>query len=118
MRNKLDRINIFEFIRLWNDESNDLDKSRIKVKFLNNDLIDMFQADVINLKGLTGEIVDVVDYSYDTGYVFVSIELDKHIESLKDWDNQIYFELSNSNLKDLQVRIYRDNKFTDLFGRS
>ena len=34
MRNKLDRINIFEFIRLWNDESNDLDKSRIKVKFL------------------------------------------------------------------------------------
>ena len=115
MRNGLNRINIFEFIRLWNNESNDLDKSRIKVKFLNNDLIDIFQADLINLKGLTGEIVDVVDYS---NYTFVSIGLDKHIESLKGWDNQIYFELPNSNLKDIQVRIYRNDKFTDLFGKS
>ena len=113
MRNKLDRINIFEFIRLWNGESNDLDKSRIKVKFLNNDLIDMFQADLINLKGLTGEIVDVGEH-----WDFVVIELDKYIESLKDWDNQIYFELSDYNLKDIQVRIYRNDKFTDLFGKS
>ena len=117
MRNKLDRINIFEFIRLWNYDS-DLDKSRIKVKFLNNDLIDIFQADLINLKGLTGEIVDVVDYS---NYTFVSIELDKHIERLKGCDNTIYFELSDYNyvrLKDLKVKVYRNDKFTDLFGRS
>ena len=117
--NKLDRINIFKFIELWNDEINQLDKSRIKVKFLNNDFVNESARNEINLKGLTGEIVKVIDYFHETdhNYILLEIELDKIIESLNDYDNKIIIESIHPKEKDIKVRIYRNDRFTYLFGK-
>ena len=100
VKNELDRISMFDLIQNYDLSGND-----IRIKFLNNDIVELLFFDIIELKGLKGTIT----YS---DYNQINIKLDKRFKSLNEWNNEIILNLfDETNAKDFKVFVYKENLY-------
>ncbi len=72
-----------------------------KIKFLNNDYAPITN-EVLNLKNLTGTIVD---WDYTDFQNTLYIELDNKVDMLDEWDNVLQLDLNHYH--DAKVHIYK-----------